>query len=203
MTVNFPKNLWCRYADDGVVHCRSKKEAYYIKSCLEERFAVLSLELHSKKTKIIYCKDSNRRGTHEHIQFTFLGYTFKPRKAKARNGQSFTSFLPAISNKAKQHIMQTVKNWHLRWMTRKELHHLAEAFNPIIRGWLNYYGKYGRKDLARVLETINYHLVAWVRRKYKRFKFKKTRASKYLQKVATNQNNLFAHWQAGVLPTIG
>lgn len=203
MTVNFANNPWCRYADDGIVHCCTKKQAEYILKRLDKRFKECNLEIHSEKTKIVYCKDSNREEDHENIQFTFLGYTYKPRKAKGKEGKEFTSFLPAISNKSKEHIRQTIKDWHLLWMTNKEIVDIAEMCNPIISGWLNYYGKYGRKELARVLEHINLHLNFWVRRKYKKYKIKTTQASLYLSRIAKRCRNLFAHWKVGILPMTG
>lgn len=146
MQNNFPDNPWCRYADDGIIHCKTKKQVEYIRNCIDKRFKECKLEIHSEKTKIVYCKDSNRRENHENIEFTFLSYTFKPRKAKGKYNKEFTSFLPAISNKAKLHIRQTIKGWRLLWITNKSLMDIAEKYNPVIRGWLNYYGKYGKRE---------------------------------------------------------
>jgi RNA-directed DNA polymerase len=203
MTANYPKNPWCRYADDGIVHCTTKKQAEYIRNCLEKRFKECKLAIHPEKTKIAYCKDSNRKKNHENIEFTFLGYTFRPRKAKSRDGKTFTSFLPAISNKSKKHIRQTVKSWRLLWMTNKEISDIAEKYNPVIRGWLNYYGKYGKKELAKAMEHINLHLSFWVRRKYKKYKFKPKEANKYLRRIAMCKRDLFEHWKVGITPTTG
>lgn len=203
MKINFPENPWCRYADDGIVHCSTKRQAEHIKECLEKRFKECKLEIHPEKTKIIYCKDSNRRESHSNVEFTFLGYTYRPRKAKGKNGKEFTSFIPAISNKAKKHICQTIKEWRLLWMTNKELADIAEKYNPIIRGWLNYYGKYGKRELAKVLEQINLHLCFWVRRKYKKYKFKPKRAKEYLRYLSVKLRPLFEHWKVGILPAAG
>ncbi|KAB2950686.1 group II intron reverse transcriptase/maturase [Heliorestis acidaminivorans] len=198
MVINFPNNPWCRYADDGIVHCKSKEQAEYIRISLEKRLEQCKLAMHPDKTKIVYCKDSNRKGNHENIQFTFLGYTYKPRKAKGQNGTVFTSFLPAISKKAKEHIRQTIKSWRLLWMTNKSLVDIAWQYNPVIRGWLNYYGKYGKKELTKVLEHINLHLSLWIRRKYKKYKTKPTQARQLLSYIATKERNLFAHWKVGI-----
>ena len=199
---NYSQNPWARYADDGVIHCMTVEEAEHIKEKLNLRLNECGLELHPDKTRIIYCKDSNRPGDFKNIQFSFLRYTFRPRKAvNRRNGKVFTSFLPAISNKAKKHIWQTIRNWHLLWMINKELHQIAKKYNPVIRGWLNYYGKYGKGELKRVLMHINYHLTFWVRRKYKKCKYKRRKAQDYLIKMANQSNRLFAHWDVGILPT--
>jgi len=162
MKTYFPNNPWCRYADDGIIHCRTKKQAELIKRCLQKRFQECYLEIHPEKTKIVYCKDSNRKMNEENIQFTFLGYTFKPRKARGRTGIVFTSFLPAISKESKEGIRQKVRSWRLLWMTNQSITDIAEKYNPMIRGWLNYYGKYGKKELTRVLDHINLHLSFWV-----------------------------------------
>ena len=203
MVINFPKLPWCRYADDGIVHCKSKVQAEYIRKCLEQRFNACKLEIHPEKTKIVYCKDSNRKQKYGNVQFTFLGYTYRPRKAKSKDGKVFTSFLPAVSNKAKTHIRQTIKSWRILWMTQQKICDIAEKYNPVIRGWLNYYGKYGKGELARVLEHINQHLTFWVRRKYKKYRHKQMDAKRYLKKLAENNENLFAHWKVGILPTAG
>ena len=203
MDRNYPNNPWARYADDGLIHCKSEKQAEYIKDFLDRRFKECRLEMHPTKTKIVYCKDSNRHGNHPNIQFIFLGYTFKPRKAKGKGGKEFTSYLPAISNTAKSSIYKTIKKWRLLWMTNKDIEDIAEIYNPVIRGWLNYYGKYGKKELSNVLERINIHLISWIMRKYKKYKGKFKRAKVLLKKIANKNNNMFAHWKVGILPKAG
>ena len=203
MKTHFPNNPWCRYADDGIIHCQSKQQAKMIQKYLQQRLKECYLELHPEKTNIVYCKDSNRKQKEENIQFTFLGYTFKPRKAKSKTGTVFTSFLPATSKDAKKSIYQEIRSWHLLWMTNQSLSNLAQKYNPIIRGWLNYYRKYGKKELARVLEHLNQHLIFWVRRKYQRYKWKSKEASRYLWRIAMYSSHLFEHWRVGVMPTTG
>lgn len=203
MEIKFPKNPWCRYADDGIVHCNSKEEAYHILECLKARMKECKLEIHAEKTKIVYCKDSNRRESHEVIDFTFLGYNFRPRKAKAQNGKSFTSFLPAISAKAKKHIRRTIKSWYLLHQVEISLVEIANKYNSALRGWLNYYGLFGKIELNKVLHHMNHHLVMWVMRKFSKFKYKEMRAKKFLNRIANAQPNLFAHWSIGVLPMTG
>lgn len=200
MDRSFKNNSWCRYADDGLIHCSSKDEADHILEQLQVRMQECKLEIHPGKTSIVYCKDSNRKEIHENIEFTFLGYTFRPRKAKARSGNSFTSFLPAISNKAKTHIRETIKNWYLLHQPGNNLIDLSDKYNPVIRGWINYYGKYCRSELAKVIQHLNYHLVMWVMRKFKRYKRKKRSAVEYLHYISTKEPNLFAHWSINILP---
>lgn len=200
MDRNFPNNPWCRYADDALIHCKSENQAEYLKHVLERRLTECKLKLHPDKTKIVYCKDSNRTEEKENINFTFLGYTFKPRKAKGRGGQEFTSFIPAISLKAKTSISKEICDWRLLWMTSKSIDQIAEDINPVIRGWLNYYGRYGKKELARVLANINFHLMQWVQRKFKKCKHIPQKAYKYLLQMYKSNPKLFAHWEVGISP---
>lgn len=194
----FSNNEWCRYADDGIIHCKSETQGLFLLEKLKRRFKECKLELHPVKTKLVYCKDSNRRLDYENIEFTFLSYTFRPRKAKGANNKSFTSFLPAISENSKKSIKRTIREWRLLWMTNKSLEDLAERLNPIIRGWLNYYGKYGRKELSSTLEHINTHLVLWIQRKYLKYKNKPFKARSFLTKLIKSNTSLFAHWKVGI-----
>lgn len=200
MTRQFPNNPWCRYADDGIIHCHSKSEAEYIYDCLKARMAECELEIHPEKTKIVYCKDSNRKEKHEMIEFTFLGYTFRPRKAKARNGKSFTSFLPAISKDAKKHIRETVKRWYLLHQTEKSLQEIADKYNSAIRGWLNYYGRYGKAELSKVIHHVNLHLMWWIKRKFLKYKNKTKQSYMYLRHISKQYPSLFEHWRVGIVP---
>lgn len=200
VTKEFPNNPWCRYTDDGIIHCHSKSQAEHIYSRLAERMRECELEIHPGKTAIVYCKDSNRKENHANIQFTFLGYSFRPRKAKAKNGRSFTSFIPAISKDAKRHIRETIKGWYLLHQTEKSLQDLAEKYNSAIRGWLNYYGRYGKIELAKVLQHINLHLMWWMRRKFLKYKYKTKRSYLYLQHISNSYPDLFEHWKVGIVP---
>lgn len=203
MKLQFPNNPFCRYADDAIVHCKSKSEAELIKSALKQRMNTCKLELHPTKTKVVYCKDSNRKLKEENMSFTFLGYTFMPRKAKGANGKEFTSFLPAISQMAQKRIRQEVRNWKLLKSHHITIEDLAIQYNPVIRGWLNYYGKYGKNVLRRVMEHINYHLMLWTKRKYRKYKGKSIRAVMFLEKIAKGNKNLFEHWKVGIIPSVG
>ena len=137
------------------------------------------------------------------VAFAFLGYTFMPRKAKGQNGKEFTSFLPAISQQAQKRIRQEIRKWPLLKLHHITIGEIANQYNPVIRGWLNYYGKYGRAVLRQVLEHINKHLLKWVQRKYRRFKQKPKQAAEFLGIVAQQNRELFAHWNIGVMPMAG
>lgn len=70
-------NLFTRYADDAVTYCKTRQEAENMLENLKQRFEQCGLELHPDKTKIVYCKDADRRGNHDNMKFNFLGYTPK------------------------------------------------------------------------------------------------------------------------------
>lgn len=198
-----PQNPWARYADDAVIHCRSREEAEQLLEQLGERFKQCKLELHPEKTRIVYCKDDDRSGDHPEIKFDFLGYTFRPRRSKNRYGKYFINFTPAVSNKACKAMRQTIRGWRMHLKPDITIHDLSRMFNASIRGWLNYYGHFYKSQLYPVFRHMNKALVQWARRKYKKLERHKTRAIKWLGRLAKNLPGLFAHWQLGILPAAG
>lgn len=195
----YPKLLSCRYADDGLVHCRTEREANQVLEDLGTRLKACGLELHPSKTKIVYCKDGLRKKRYENTAFTFLGYTFKPRKVcNAKTKHRFISFTPAVSKEAQQAMRQRVRGFRWRWRTEIEMSDIAEQCNPVLYGWINYYGRFCKSELSSVWRHFNRTLVKWVMRKHKRFKSHKTQASCYLQRCVLNTPKLFAHWATGV-----
>jgi RNA-directed DNA polymerase len=192
-----------RYADDAIVHCRTKKEAESLREAIILRMAECGLELNLQKTKIVYCQDADRRGTHEHEKFTFLGYEFRPRRARNHRGKYFVSFLPAISDKAAKAIREEIRGWKLQLRSDKSLEDLARMFNPILRGWMQYYGKYYRSMLHPVFRPLNRRLVRWACRKYKKLRDHQRRATHWLRRISIRSAQLWAHWQIGVKVAIG
>ncbi len=193
---NFPGCPFERYADDGVVHCESEAEARAVLDALSMRMAQVGLELHPGKTRIVYCKDSNRIGSYEHEQFTFLGYTFRPRRSKGRRGW-FVGFLPAVSNDAAKGARTEIKRWRLHLRSDLSLKDLADWVNPVVRGWVAYYGRFYRSALYPTLQRINDYLRRWARRKYKRLRTSRRRTWAWLEQVARRAPTLFAHWHLG------
>lgn len=204
MRRTYPNVQFERFADDAIVHCRSKAEAEEVLEAIRDRFAQCGLELHPTKTRIVYCKDDDRRGEHEHVSFDFLGYTFQPRRAKNHRGKYFVSFLPAISTKAAKSIRATIRNWRMAaTRNNQSLEDLARLVNPSVRGWMNYYGRFYRSKCVQVLRHLNRALAAWARRKYRRLK-RRERASEYwLGRIAQRDPKLFVLWQLGVKPAAG
>lgn len=199
MQRHHPSVLWCRYADDGLVHCRTERQAQEMLEILIKRFAECGLQLHPDKTRIVYCKDGNRRKKHSHTSFSFLGYTFRPRLVK--NGKRnflFVSFTPAVSNKAKQAMREKTRQckWHLR--SELSLEDIARLFNPTLQGWINYYGRYGRTALIPVGKHFNTVLAKWAMRKYKKLRTSFVNAAQYIERTAKHRPKLFAHWAAGM-----
>jgi RNA-directed DNA polymerase len=197
MVRNFPSCPYERYADDGVIHCATEQEAREVLAALSQRMADVGLELHLDKTRIVYCKDANRKGSYECEQFDFLGYRFRPRLARNRSGQFFVGFLPAISNAAIKAIGQKIRDWRLNMHSDKSLTDLAGFINPILRGWINYYGRFYPSRLFRTLKRIDEYIIRWARRKYKRLSTSIWRALKWLRDVKRHSPSLFAHWQVG------
>jgi RNA-directed DNA polymerase len=190
----FPAVEFERYADDAVVHCVTERQARQVREALTARLAELGLELHPGKTKIVYCKDSMRHGEHDTVTFTFLGYSFRPRQVKGKNGQIFTSFTPAISPEALKAKGQMVRGWRLHMRTGASLDELAAAINPVVAGWIGYYGLFGRKVLNQLLRRVNTYLTRWARRKYKRLRSYK-RFHRWWTGLIDREPGLFIHWE--------
>jgi len=203
MERNYPQNPFCRYADDGITHCRTEAEAKLLLKSLDVRFKECGLELHPEKTKIVYCKDDDRRGEYSDTSFDFLSYTFRPRRSKNRWGKFFVSFLPGVSNKAGKAMRQKAWKWKMHLRSDKSLEDLSRMFSPVIRGWINYYSKFYKSALYPTLQHLNRTLVRWAMRKFKKLKGHRRRAEYWLGNVARRQPQLFPHWQLGVKPTAG
>jgi RNA-directed DNA polymerase len=196
----FPDVPFERYADDAVAHCATEAQARLVLDAIAQRMAEVGLELHPDKTRIVYCKDADRKGSYEHERFDFLGYTFRPRLSRSRHGHHFVNFSPAVSDDAKRAIGREIRSWHISRRSDKSLTDLARMFNPIVRGWINYYGRFYKSMLFLVLRRLNDRLIRWAMRKYKRLYGHYTRAARWLASVARHEPILFAHWRVGVRP---
>lgn len=198
MTRNHPGNPWCRYADDGLVHCNTQEQAQALLRLLSSRFRDCGLELHPEKTKIVYCKDDNRRGEYMTTCFDFLGYTFCRRSSRNVQGKLFFSFSPAVSKKALKSMRNLIKRSNLRNRVSQSINEIATCFNAALRGWINYYGRFNRSALYPFFRYFNATLKRWVMNKYRRFRGKKTKAGKYLERLSESHPTLFAHWRVGM-----
>jgi len=201
MARELPTVRFERYCDDVVVHCDTQQQAVRVRDAIAVRLAECGgLQLHPDKTRIVYCQDGKRRGAHEHRSFTFLGYTFRARKARARTGEYFFSVNPAVSDEAAKRIRRQVRSWRLHRRSGSTLGDLAREINPIVRGWINYYGRFYKSELVYVLKGINHYLMRWATQKFKRLRRRRHRAWERLGDVASRYPSLFAHWQFGVRP---
>src|SRR3954454_2431674 len=200
MIREFPAVPFERYCDDAVVHCRSEFQAHRVRDAIAARLAQVGLELHPDKTRVVYCKDADRRDDHEVTSFTFLGYEFRPRLAKSKTGKHFVSFLPAVSAQAMKAMGREVRFWHLARRSDKSLDDLARMFNNIVQGWINYYGRFYKSKLLYFLRRLNQHLMRWARQKYKRLRRRERRAMAWLAEIARRSPRLFAHWRLGARP---
>ena len=195
MDRNVPTVPFERYADDIICHCRTQRDAVALLDKLKARFAECGLELHEQKTKIVYCKDTNRPGTYPVKTFDFLGYTFRPRLAKWPNGKFGVSFLPAASKAALKSIRRDIRLWGLKRRSDKNLDDLARIYGPYIRGWINYYSHFYKAELYPTLQRIDAHLVRWIQRKFKRFRQRPKQARLWLVSVINRTPGLFPHWR--------
>ncbi|MGW1002526.1 group II intron reverse transcriptase/maturase [Streptomyces sp. NPDC002520] len=194
MAREFPAVWFERYADDAVLHCVSERQAHQVLAALTDRMAEVGLRLHPAKTRIVYCRDGDRRGSYEHTAFTFLGYTFRARRSRTRHGRQFLSFDPAVSKDALKKMGREVRSWHLQTRSDLSFNELARKINPVVAGWLNYYGRLRPWELRSLVMRINACLVRWIRQKYKRLAAKRKAIAK-MQEIAQRYPRMFTHWR--------
>jgi len=193
LKVQLPHIKFARYADDIVVHCSSEYEAKNLLEKIRQRLKECKLELHPVKTKICYCKDSNRKKEYDIISFDFLSYTFRPRLSVNRSGKRFTSFSPAISSDAANGVREKMRKMKLKSLITISLDDLATYVNPKIRGWIQYYGKYGKDSFNKVLWYFKKLLVKWGVKRYKRFKGSKKKCWAWFKNLVKRDPSLFPY----------
>jgi len=189
-------NMWFeRYADDIVCHCNSLKQAHWLRNKLQQRLAQCGLQLHPQKTKIVYCRDEKRtQGHYPVIRFDFLGYEFRPRSVKRQGDRYTLGFVPAISPQAAKDIRRSLKEWGFRRKSTWTVERLAHHWNPILRGWMQYYGQFHRSKLQTVINQFDRWLAKWMASKYDRHQRSQWVLSK-IARMREGNRNLFAHWQ--------
>ena len=201
MARHHPKVPFERYADDIICHCDSQVEAESLRAELHQRMAACRLELHPEKTRVVYCADANRRGDYDLTRFDFLGYTFRPRQAMNRHGTLFTSFSPAVSDKASKAMRREMRGWGLSRLSRYDLTELLARFRPVLVGWVRYYGLFHPSSLHRALKSLDHHLVTWARVKYKKLRGRCMRVWDWLRALKQRAPTLFPHWSASIMTT--
>jgi RNA-directed DNA polymerase len=194
MERNHRNNPFERYADDVVVHCRTEREAKQLLAGIDSRLKACNLELHPIKTKIVYCQDKDRRRDYSNTEFDFLGYTFRKVLIKDCLGRLQFNFIASVSKKAEQTLKDKVKALEIHKRTGCKIEMIAEILNPILRGWMNYFGKFNRSAMKRALDCIQRRLIKWAMCKYKRFRGHRRRAEEWLRQIRKREPNMFAHW---------
>lgn len=200
---NAPDVAFERYADDAVCHCRTRKQAEELKEALQRRFNECGLTLHPKKTRVVYCKDSNRNEHYPTIQFTFLGFAFRPRMAKNRWGKIFTCFLPAASPQALKRMRERIRAWRLPQHAPLPLEQIASILNPALRAWWHYYGRFYPTEMRKLFEYFDERLGKYLRCKYKKLAGHRGRSLRLLNRIAQQHPSWFIHWQQLGRATVG
>lgn len=195
---NLPEIPFCRYADDGLLHCKSHRQAKYVLKRIETRFKECGLTIHPEKSGIIYCKDRNRKDNYARISFDFLGYTFRPRRCVDKQGRLHPNFLPAISQVSQKAIRQKIRSWHIQLKNEKSISDLARMFNAKLCGWFQYYGRFYPSEMSSIWRHLDWYLIQWIRRKHKRFAYHKRRARNFLNCLKIGSPALFFHWRLEV-----
>ena len=194
MERNYPIAPFARYADDAIIHCKSEKEAKEIKEALNQRMKQCKLELHPDKTRIVYCKDEDRTEDYPITQFDFLGYTYKAVYIKCKDGKLRNNFIASASQKACKNLRDKIKELKLHKMSGSSINIIAKSINPIVRGWINYFGKYNVSALKYTIKCIESRIVRWAMNKYKHFRGRRQRAEKWLSELRNREPKLFSHW---------
>jgi group II intron reverse transcriptase/maturase len=195
MAREYPGARFERFADDAVVHCASEEQARQVRDAIGCRFADIGLTMHPEKTKIVYCKDSNRRRDYPLVSFTFCGYEFRPREALNKVRMvPFTSFQPAVAPEKLTGLSRKIASWQLHRRTTLTLDDLAREVNPVLRGWLAYFTMFYPTMVIPLCRRIDRHLMRWARKKYKRLERSNKRAREWLHGVRERAPRLFAHW---------
>lgn len=194
MQSNHPSSPFERYADDAVVHCATEAEAVNIKSEIAKRMEQCGLELHPEKTNIVYCKDANRTGDYPRHAFDFLGFCFRPRLSRNRYGKYFVNFSPAIAPKSKKAIFSKIRQWSLPKRSDLSVKELGNKMNPVVRGWIEYYGAFFQSELLFLVHHLDKLIYRWVIRKYKKHGSNFKKADNWVKRIKSAKPNYFVHW---------
>ena len=191
---------FARYADDAILHCNSKAHAEQTLKRVSERMESCGLELHPQKTKIVYCRDYRRQGRHREVKFDFLGYSFQPRTTKSKKtGELFVGYDCAISISSRKAIADKLESSMIGSRSFKSIVGIAQKLNPMIRGWVNYYGRFRGYELSKVFRLLEIRLVRWARKRYKRYRTSLKCTYTWLATVRKQFPHLFYHWQVDYL----
>ena len=195
----YPNLMFVRYADDIIVHCQTKEEAERVLGSIKARMAACELRLHEGKTKIVSCKNYKTRSGSKKVKFDFLGFSFQPRTSVSKEGRLFLGYDCAISQSSKNKIIAEIKTTQFQRWTNRRIEEIAEYFNPKIRGWINYYGKFGKRYLNSLFRIFEGRLIEWARRRYKRLGKSYIKACNWFYRFKKENVRLFVHWERGFI----
>ena len=198
---NYPEISFVRYADDMVIHCKTKEQAEAVLAAIKERLKQVKLRLNEKKTQVVYCKDYRRKGRHENVVFGFLGFSYRPRMSKSNKevNRSYMVFGAEISKENQKRIRASIKetvNWRI---TRMDITDIANSLNSKLRGWINYFGLFGKRELRRTMAYLDFRLICWLAKKHK---IGSRLAMNKLNIIRKENPCLFYHWQKGLTVVI-
>ncbi len=200
MKLHYPQVGFERYADDIIVHCNSQQEAEALLDSIRRRMRECELELHPEKTRIVYCKSSNRSGSYPRKRFTFLGFDFQPRPAKTPQGRMYLVFSPAVGRKAQQKLLEKVNRMLGSHRTHLKLEEVLIEVNSLLRGWMAYFRHFRPSAMRDALHKVDRRLLRWAQRKYKRLRTNQAKARAWLHSVYRSRPWLLEHWLAGFKP---
>lgn len=193
---HYPEVSFVRYADDVVIHCKTKEQAEEVLEAIKIRLKEVKLEIKKEKTHIAYCKDYRRKGKHEIVKFEFLGFSYQPRARKSKiDGKQFTAFTAEISQSNQKKIREAIRDAVIWKDTRPEITDIADSLNDKLRGWINYYGIYSNRSLRLTLQHIDSRLIIWMRKKYR---LGTCKAVDKLLLMKAHNPRLFYHWERGI-----
>jgi RNA-directed DNA polymerase len=194
LEINYPNVSFVRYADDVIVHCHNEAEAQQLRKAIAERLQQVGLQLNEQKTKIVYCKDYRRTERQDKVQFDFLGFSYQPRPTPSKFDSSsvITAFVPEISKDNQKKIRDEIRK-AVKWdNTIQTIQQIAEKLNSKLRGWINYFGVYGKRRLRRTIMYVESRLEKWLSRKHKQGR---RVSSTQLALQRKQEPTLFYHWQ--------
>jgi RNA-directed DNA polymerase len=193
MVREFPSVLFERYADDIVVHCTSQRQAESALAAIATRMEEVASGS-TRRRRVSSIARTERTGEkHEHTELTFLGFTFRQRKAQNSVTTRFFLGVPARD----EHQGLNAKGTELRRMRihrhiNPTLDDLARWLNPMVRGWMQYYGRFHRTAMQPLLRRVSTYLMRWAWNKYRRL-----RTHKHFQRwwhgLLERAPGLFAH----------
>jgi RNA-directed DNA polymerase len=195
LTRHYPEVSFVRYADDMVIHCKSKAEAEKVLAAVRQRLAEVRLSIKEEKTQIAYCKDYRRKGRHENVRFEFLGFSYQPRARKSKfDGKLFSAFTAEISHNNQKKINEIIRD-EINWKdTKLEASDIASRLNSKLRGWINFYGRYSKRSLRITLTTIDRRLIRLLKKKHNTGLII---ATAMYNRIKTENPHLFYHWEYG------